>query len=173
MGKNRKKSDKLSKDFIHVYGKNKILIDRLRQEFDFLKETYNLSDQDVFKIIKKKEIIIPVSIFNNKLAPLEALVLYLKDSYRLSEIAAMLNRDQGTIWLTYQNALKKRVRVSFDSDVFVPVRIFSERRLSVLESLTEYLREDGLSLKEIAGLVGKDNRTIWTVYSRAKKKRGR
>ncbi|MFC1741506.1 sigma factor-like helix-turn-helix DNA-binding protein [Nanoarchaeota archaeon] len=50
--------------------------------------------------------------------------------------------------------------------------IFIDRSLSPLESISEYLREvQGLSFHEIAVLMGRDDRTIWTCYSRAKKKR--
>lgn len=170
-----KKSYKLSKDLTQIYGENRILVDKLREIVDFLKEKYGLSENEILDIIKERTIAVPVSIFNNKLAPLEALVLYLKKhlNYKFSEIALMLNRDQSTIWLTYQNSLKKKVRIEEKSEIFIPLEIFSDRKLSILENITEYLRDKGLSLKEIAKLVGKDNRTIWTVYNRAKKKRGK
>jgi len=44
--------------------------------------------------------------------------------------------------------------------------------LSVLEVMVEYLKEkEGLSYHEIASLTNRDDRTIWTVYHRAKIKR--
>ena len=56
-------------------------------------------------------------------------------------------------------------------EINIPVSIFDDRRLGVLESLVFYLREN-LSLKnsEIAKLLNRDDRTIWTVYNRVKKK---
>ena len=55
--------------------------------------------------------------------------------------------------------------------VKIPSEIFRNRDLAVLESLVKYLRESlGLSYAEIASLLNRDDRTIWTVYSRAKKK---
>ena len=54
----------------------------------------------------------------------------------------------------------------------VPSSIFLDRGLAPLESISEYLKDEkGLTYHEIAVLVGRDDRTIWTCYSRAKKKR--
>jgi len=54
----------------------------------------------------------------------------------------------------------------------VPVSVLSDRTLSVLEAITEYLHEKrSLTFHEIAVLTKRDDRTIWTCYSRAKKKR--
>lgn len=55
----------------------------------------------------------------------------------------------------------------------VPIAILSDRTLSALEHVTAYLKEHhGLSYKEIATLLNRDQRTIWTTYQRSKKKRG-
>ncbi|RJQ17200.1 hypothetical protein C4573_04065 [Candidatus Woesearchaeota archaeon] len=54
----------------------------------------------------------------------------------------------------------------------IPSSIFQDRALKVLEILVEYLKEErALSYHEIAVLLNRDDRTIWTVYQRAKKKR--
>jgi hypothetical protein len=61
--------------------------------------------------IKEETYSIPISIFcNRNLGPLEALILYLRDNLRLSfnQISRLLNRNYRTIWLSYQNALKKK-----------------------------------------------------------------
>ena len=56
--------------------------------------------------------------------------------------------------------------------VEIPSNIFRDRTLSVLEIMVEYLKEEiNLSYHEIAVLLNRDDRTIWTVYNRAKKKR--
>lgn len=172
MEKKENTSYKLSKDLTQIYGENRILIDGLRKNIDFLKDNYDLSENEILRLSKVKIIPVPVSIFNNKLAPLEALVLYLKNqNYRLSEISLMLKREQSTIWLTYHNSLKKKVTIKTDSEIFIPLEIFSERKLSILEILSEHLRNNNLSFKEIAKLTGKNSKTIWTCYNRAKNKR--
>ncbi|MBW2965246.1 hypothetical protein KY363_07350, partial [Candidatus Woesearchaeota archaeon] len=53
----------------------------------------------------------------------------------------------------------------------VPSSIFIDRDLAPLESITEYLKEKhGLSFHEIALLLNRDDRTVWTCYNRASKK---
>jgi hypothetical protein len=54
----------------------------------------------------------------------------------------------------------------------IPSFIFRDRSVAVLESLVEYLKDvKNLSYHEIAVLLNRNDRTIWTVYSRVKKKR--
>jgi len=56
----------------------------------------------------------------------------------------------------------------------VPTYILKDRSVSVLEAIVEYLKDnENLSYHEIALLINRDDRTIWTVYSRVKKKRGK
>ena len=67
---------------------------------------------------------------------------------------------------------KGKKRIDSDSVVSIPSSIFKDRTLSVLEVLTEFLKEqENLTYHEIAVLLGRDDRTIWTCYNRAKKKR--
>ena len=57
-------------------------------------------------------------------------------------------------------------------EAVVPTYILKDRSVSVLEAIVEYLKDnEKLSLHEIALLINRDDRTIWTVYDRAKKKR--
>jgi len=54
----------------------------------------------------------------------------------------------------------------------VPAYLFRDRSVAVLEALVEYLKDvKKLSYHEIAILLNRNDRTIWTVYNRAKKKR--
>ena len=54
----------------------------------------------------------------------------------------------------------------------IPSFIFKDRRLSVLEAIVEYLKDEKkLTFHQIAVILNRDDRTIWTCYSRAKKKR--
>ena len=144
---------------------------------------YTLSDKEVMELLSKveeklasKEVLIPITAYDNKeLSALETTCKYLREELGLSyhEIGVMLNRNDRTIWTTYNNAEKKRekdlkVRVT---KVFVPASIFKDRKLSVLESLVSYLKDKlNLRYSEIAKLLRRDERNIWTVYNRAKKK---
>ncbi len=85
----------------------------------------------------------------------------------------MLNRDQRTIWVTYRNSCTKRsapLPVS-DSKFQIPLSALNDRRLSVLESIVFYLKQNHkLRYSEIAGLIKRDERNIWSVYHKAEKK---
>lgn len=55
--------------------------------------------------------------------------------------------------------------------VNIPTFIFKDRTLAALESLVVYLKDtQGLTYAQIAKLLNRDDRTIWTTYARAKKK---
>ena len=101
---------------------------------------------------------------------------YMKEEFGLNyrQIASILNRDERTIWGAYNSSKKDSCQRFFinHSKFYVPITIFKDRSLSVLETLTEYLKDTfNLRYCEIASLLGRDDRTIWTVYHRAKKKR--
>ena len=71
-----------------------------------------------------------------------------------------------------RNTTDGKKKIDTDSVISIPSSIFKDRALSVLEVLTEFLKEqEGLTYHEIAVLLGRDDRTIWTCFSRAKKKR--
>ena len=56
---------------------------------------------------------------------------------------------------------------------FIPSEILRDRTLSILESIIEYLKEvRKLSFVEISRVINRDERNVWTIYNRAKKKRG-
>ena len=65
-------------------------------------------------------------------------------------------------------------KVVLPKNIFLPPSIFQDRSLSVLESITEYLKDSkNFSYHEIAEIMNRDDRTIWTCYNRAKKKRSK
>jgi len=54
----------------------------------------------------------------------------------------------------------------------IPSFVFKDRTLSVLEVMVEYLRDNKkMRFHEIALIINRDDRTVWTVYRRAKLKR--
>ncbi|MBI2498981.1 hypothetical protein HYV88_01940 [Candidatus Woesearchaeota archaeon] len=125
--------------------------------------------------LEAREIKIPIAIFINELTILETIVKYLKEEENLSlrNISILLKRDERNIWHTYDNVNKKRPNrlKSEISEIFIPVSIFENRKLSAFENLVSYLKTDlGLRFSEIATLLGRDARTIWTIWSRARKK---
>jgi len=126
---------------------------------------------------RKKQIKIPFVIFRTKgkIAPAEILCKYLKENLglRFREIAKLINRDERTIWINYKNAVEKRKeKIKLDKGILscIEVEIFSNRKLSILESIVNYLKKEGLKNSEIAEILGKDQRNISTLLQRAKKK---
>jgi len=56
----------------------------------------------------------------------------------------------------------------------IPTSVFKDRRVAVLESLVEYLKDiKNLSYHEKGILLNRNDRKIWTVYNRVKRKRAR
>jgi hypothetical protein len=71
-------------------------------------------------------------------------------------------------------ALRSQETHTLKNDLTVPVSIFVDRRVGVLEATVLYLRDHkGLSYHEIAKAMNRDDRTIWTAYHQGKKKHGK
>ncbi len=143
-----------------------------KNDISFSRLTELLREKREEKLVIKA----PCCIFKERsLGILEALTIYLKEELNLSysEIASLLNRDHRPIWMTYNNAKKKfNNKLILDKQSLqIPISIFSERKLGLLEALTKYLKEDiEMANHEIAGALNRDNKTIWTSYNRSKKK---
>ena len=101
------------------------------------KEDYDLSKEDLVNMYEDVEKIkVPLRIFSRKLSPLEALVMYLKKNLglRYHDIALELNRDDRSIWKTYQQA-KSKSKSSFElrkNELIIPISIFKNRNLSII-----------------------------------------
>ena len=156
---------------------SKKMYDVLSPLIKHFKEEYKLSKGDLVNIYEGVEKIkVPLSIFSGKLSPLEALVKYLKENLglRYHQIASELNRDDRSIWGTYRN-IRSKGGFSFDlkkNELFIPVSIFKDRSLSILENFITYLKEEyNIPIKEISFLINKKLSTVWTAHNRAKKKR--
>lgn len=138
-----------------------------------LKRMHDVSEQE---ILGKKDISIPIGIFASELSSLEAIVKYMKENLKLrfSKIAKLLNRSNKTIWTTYQNAIKKMISPfgEVSASIMVPVSAISDRSFSTLESIVGFIKDLGYTNHETALMINLDDRTIWTVYGRVKKKRG-
>ena len=148
------------------------------KEFDFstlsypeLKELHKKLTNYISKF--KKELVIYPSLFKVNLAPLETLVKFLIENNRsIKEVSILLNRSPKTIWQAYNSAKRKHPKSFVIKEEFpIPISIFSNRKLSILESLVSYLKDtQNLKFSQIAVLLNRDQRTIWTSYSRARKK---
>lgn len=152
----------------------------LKTFISHLKYEHKLTSEQIAELFGKRihrKDLLPISIFdNNELSCLETIVKYLKEEFKLRfhEIALLLNRNDRTIWTTYNNAVRKRKeKLSVkESKFFIPVSVLTNRKFSVLESIAHYLKNNfNLRYSEIAALLNRDERNIWTVYNRAMKKK--
>jgi len=122
----------------------------------------------------ESDISIPISIFNEKLSALETIVKYLKENLNLDnkKISSLINKSSKSIWQAYNNSKQKhpkKLEVK-ETKYSIPISILKERK-SILESIVLYLKDSlNLSYHQIALLLKRDDRTIWTVYQRARKK---
>lgn len=143
------------------------------------------SDQDINNLVdilefhrnQRQQIKIPVSIFSNpNLGILESTVKYLKENHSMAfaEIAKILNRDQRTIWTSYNSSTKKSKELFEDTiePKNIPISIFFERTKSPLQSLVCYLHHHHfMRFKDIASIINRDYRTVWLSYNRVIKMR--
>lgn len=152
----------------------------LKLSIDDLKEKYNLTLNGIFSLIEEKpiskEILIPISVFEAEdLSALEIVCKYLKEEFDLSysKIAILLNRNSRTIWTTYNNAtrkVKEELPVK-ESKFSIPISVFTNREVGVLEAIVGYMKDNfNLRYSEIAVLLNRDERNIWTAYNNYKKK---
>jgi len=159
---------------------------RLLEALNYLKESGLSSEQIIelanklLRVPLKEEIKVPISVFNNdKLSGLENIVKYLRENLLLSfkQIGFLTNRNPVALAVSYRNARKKleaKFVVTEISPYSLPVQILQDRKLSVLENIVSYLKDTfGLAYHKIALLLNRNDRTIWTVYQRARKKYGK
>ncbi|MEM3373894.1 MAG: hypothetical protein QXE31_01605 [Candidatus Woesearchaeota archaeon] len=141
-----------------------------------IKEKNGLQEYEIKIYFEKKEIQIPCSIFEKDLGILEAIVKYLHENLNLSfkEISKLIKRSHSNVISSYNNAVKKKKNLfnNINYKYSIPLSIF-EKKLTCFESICLYFKDRGLKLIEIAKLLNRNNKTIWTIYIRAlKKKRG-
>ena len=146
----------------------------IRIVIEKLSEKYKVSKNEIKELINEKEILIPVTIFNKRLGGLEAVTRYLKENLNMSyhEIAELLKRDDRTIWTAYNKAREKQkesLKIR-EAQIHLPISIFKDRNLTVLEATIIYLRDKKMKYSEIAKSLERDVRNIQTIYSRGIKK---
>ena len=160
------KSNSLIKDkdiiaFIGLYSRLKLRYNKL----------------ELLNMLDRRELFIPLSIFNKKLSSLEVISKYLFENENLSlkAISNLLNRSNRNIWNSYDRSKKKfPKKLLVKESILLPISILRNLDFTLLENIILYLKENlELSYHEIAVLLQRDDRTIWTVYNRLKQKRRR
>jgi hypothetical protein len=63
---------------------------------------------------------------------------------------------------------KTRIIDTRSLPITIPIEVIQDRELSALEAIVVYLKEHhGLTYSQIAVMLKRDDRTIWTTYKRA------
>ncbi len=141
---------------------------------DFLNEKYQIPEKEFIEFLEKYKQDIPVSIFNDKQTPFESVTKYLHENLSLSyaEIGRKLNRDPRVIRRTYLRGKEKLSgKLKVDKKYTIPIEVFSKYDFSISEVVVFYLKNHyDLTYHKIATLLKRDDRTIWTIYDRARKK---
>ena len=115
---------------------------------------------------------IPISIFSDELSALESIVKYFRENCQMTytEIASILKRQPGPIGVICRKAKSKQPsNLDVSSQQKIPRTIFTAKN-TIFESVVMYLKEHGLSFKQISSILHRNYRTTWTTYQRAKKK---
>jgi DNA-binding CsgD family transcriptional regulator len=119
---------------------------------------------------------VPVSIFNPELGALESIVKYLREETLLDyrTIARLLGRNEGPIGVTYRRTLKKlKARLDTSSKETIPFEVLRASKtvgLSVFEGIAYHLAKQGHDWHQIARMLHRHDKTVWTILDRAKRK---
>ncbi len=179
--KNQKFNEsKYSKESLEKLSKEELINLFLKANIQEQKNTHTINNL--------KSIAIPITLFEENIAPLEGIIRYLIEVEKLSfnDVAKLLNRNFKTVWATYNNSKNKKI-VFRASNIKIPIEVFlkeseseknngpnkenksnSNKGLSILESLTKYLHEEyKFTFKEISKMICRNIKTVYTVYNRA------
>jgi len=119
----------------------------------------------------QEDVLLPISIFNSSLGALEAITVYLREhkKYKHKDTGRLLNRNAVVVGHSYRSARKKTddpLDVS-DQRYLIPVSIFTNRKISIQTHLVRFLHDTyKIKLADIARLLSRDPRTIWSAYHR-------
>ncbi|MCF7866525.1 hypothetical protein K9L67_05045 [Candidatus Woesearchaeota archaeon] len=140
-----------------------------------LKNKYGLSTKQIIDCLEEEELDgIPITILNDKkISSLEIIVKYLKENKKLKykEIAKLLKRKSNSLGSTYKKAKTKKPEKFEDQETSpkIPFSAF-KKELSILEAICLHLQKEDYKQVEIAKILGKNPKTIWTTIQRTKNK---
>ncbi len=139
--------------------------------YEALKNLYGKLKEHI-DVIEKNKRNIPLCAFSLELSSLETIVKYLKENLKveLKEMSIILGRSVKTLWQAYSSS-KRKYPYPLRADDFsltIPILLFKDRRLSVLEHIVFYLKGKDMKFSDIARVLKRNPRTIWTIYQRAK-----
>ena len=171
----RKKREKIEKslDLTSSKFKHDSNYLQLKLLFNKLKYNYNLNSTGLLRLLENK-ILLPDCIFVQDLSVFQSIVKFLKENcgFKNKDIASLMHRSQKSVWQAYNNSIKvfpKKFKI-IASRYYIPVSKLVPS-LTILESVVVYLKEKCLlNYHQIAILLKRDDRTVWTVYQRVKRR---
>jgi len=156
----------------------------LVSSYDTLVKKYG-SENNILEYLKHDNMI-PLNLFCSKSPCLEVVVKFMVDNLNLDceTISVILNRNIKNINKAYNKSSNKNYKHQLESNkslaivnhneisnIMVPLVIFKHNSLSMLESLVKYIKDvHAMKYSQIATILNRDQRTIWTIYNRASKK---
>lgn len=138
------------------------LVDNLKQR--------GFSREELIGLLGADEPGIPAAAFASELTPLETIA-----RHAAGDELALLGRPKSVLDQAYANSMRKHPQPLPDpgKEFRIPYTVFADKTNSALEHICVYLREHyRLRNKEIAQIIGRDQRTVAAVLHRASKKRG-
>jgi len=167
----------MEKGIIEVREADRKILYDIERKTSYLAQRYGIAKKEIIRIAEANREVIPLSTLCTGMAPLQSVVLNLKENQGLSikAISKMLRRSYKTIWTTYNKARGKKCTSKKSSEesktIFIPIKAISSDKLGILESAVLFLKEKhNMRYSEIATLLGRNPRTIWTAYHKAKEK---
>ena len=164
-----KKEFFVSKEHLEYVLSNQELINSFSEEFEATETP------SVFYLNLKysDEIYLPVTIFQDEFTAFQAIIKYLKEHLKLSnkKISSLLNKDVKSVWAAHQ-LVKNKPLIFKETNINIPLSTFKGGELSSLEALVSFLKNLDMTYAEIARLLNRDQRTVWTACLRAKNKLG-
>jgi DNA-binding CsgD family transcriptional regulator len=125
---------------------------------------------------KEAVFLIPSSIFSDRrLSFTESIVdsLWCEMHLGQSDIARLLGIDRRNVHTLLKRAALKKPEPSIkvtESNIFIPITVFQQRAGPSLEALVLYLKGLGLKNKDIARILARSEKTVWTAISRGERR---
>ncbi|MBW2970753.1 sigma-70 region 4 domain-containing protein [Candidatus Woesearchaeota archaeon] len=117
---------------------------------------------------------LPNSIFTKKLGIAESVVKYLRENLELPNmvVGELLHKTANNVAVIYRKATQKQAArfEKLDFEHKVPFEAFSDSRYTTFEAIALFYSQQEMSLKQIAAILHRDERTIWTTLQRARSK---
>jgi hypothetical protein len=152
--------------------------DVVSEFLDYIGQKHGINKQELNAILNRRDDVqvIPLEILGQRrLGCMESVIKYLKENKKLTyqDIAEFTGRSRSTIGVMYHNA-KKKLKEQFldypNGPNSMPLSQLKNKRFSALESVVLFLLGRQLRVCQIAELLNRDYRTIYTVYRRGKRK---